>query len=411
MLKINDSRYVFPDINFYKHHPTNFKPFDIKLSKLNWTACDVAQMNKFNKWRKTTGNESADFIHSLPSEWERYLNDKVFSMNMETLNEIRFHILQGINNSDRSKLTYIHDNYTFASTVKSFEIAFRILADCLYDEEKSTWASDSEKNLIASLMLFRFWAHQVDVHKVWEFSLIDDLEKKFSDSYLNPRKGLKVEQPLPSRFQIGDKVLLNFSNGNLIKNAQVVGTYFNEGKVLYDIEVNIDSAVSPTGFANHREKYCTTVLSKIDSTFVYPLIPNDKLALIIQNLKEHFKLLLKSYTEQKGIDLAMPTNLYTTVSENRRRCKVKIPNLSRANSLGYMLGEGESEAAIKSGNFVYKYGCAIETKIYEHNILPAMTLIDFDETNQKSDPSQPSKIKLLEVPNHLVEWEPNKDIK
>ena len=114
-------------------------------------------------------------------------------MNQETLDEIRFHINQGIANSDRKKLFYIHENFTFESTIKSFEIAFRILADCLYDEEKSNWSGDSKKSLIASLLLYKFWAHQIKYSEIWKLSLIDDLKIKYLDEFVSLGSKLRAE--------------------------------------------------------------------------------------------------------------------------------------------------------------------------------------------------------------------------
>jgi hypothetical protein len=42
---------------------------------------------------------------------------------------------------------------------------------------------------------------------------------------------------LPSRYQLGDDVVLDFNDAGRVKNGKVIKVHFTESKVLYDVEI------------------------------------------------------------------------------------------------------------------------------------------------------------------------------
>ncbi len=52
------------------------------------------------------------------------------------------------------------------------------------------------------------------------------------------KKQKEVDLKLPSRFQIGDKVKLDFYGSGNVENCKVIKVHFTESKVLYDVDVN-----------------------------------------------------------------------------------------------------------------------------------------------------------------------------
>lgn len=308
MLKFNSNHYVFPDINYYKSLNNSKNPKnEIKLTKLNWDYSEGKKRGNYSKWQTETGNTYLEFVPSLPDNWNDFLNNQVFSMNQETLDEIRFHVNQGIDNSDRKKLPYIHENFTFESTTKSFEIAFRILADCLYDEEKMNWANDSKKSLVASILLYKFWAHQIKYSEVLKLSLIDKLKEKYLDEYEKTDSKLKEE-------------------------------YFK----------------------------------KYNNSFGFNFL---------EDIEKHNKQLINSYTNTDQ-NQVIKLN-YEIIDENRRRCRVKIPNVKNEYCCGQMFDKNPEET-LKNGDFQYQYGYAIETRIYPENIIEPVTIIEFDKIKPRS---------------------------
>lgn len=68
---------------------------------------------------------------------------------------------------------------------------------------------------------------------------------------------------LPSRFQIGDMVSLNFESSGVIRNARVLKIHFTEGKVLYDVEIRVENFDEEGKGSSY-----TTRLYNIDSIFL-----------------------------------------------------------------------------------------------------------------------------------------------
>lgn len=65
---------------------------------------------------------------------------------------------------------------------------------------------------------------------------------------------------LPSQFQNGDQVSLNFHDAGKVVNCEVIKVHFTDRKVLYDVEVMM----------NGDDAEVTTRLYNIDSCFVEP---------------------------------------------------------------------------------------------------------------------------------------------
>lgn len=67
---------------------------------------------------------------------------------------------------------------------------------------------------------------------------------------------------LPSRFQIGDRVQINFGKGGLLSPCNIIKVHFTESKVLYDVDVLI--------LADDEKSQSSTRIYNIDSCFVEP---------------------------------------------------------------------------------------------------------------------------------------------
>lgn len=78
------------------------------------------------------------------------------------------------------------------------------------------------------------------------------------DEFLN-------DNPLPSKFKHGDKVILNFEKSGKIKNCTVIKVHFSESKVLYDVQVGYKYVDSSNPVINGF-----TRIYNIDSCYVQP---------------------------------------------------------------------------------------------------------------------------------------------
>lgn len=66
---------------------------------------------------------------------------------------------------------------------------------------------------------------------------------------------------LPSQFQLGDYVILNFMTAGSLSGGHIVKVHFTEKKVLYDVELEMFNMES-------EGEICWTRLYNIDSVFV-----------------------------------------------------------------------------------------------------------------------------------------------
>lgn len=78
----------------------------------------------------------------------------------------------------------------------------------------------------------------------------------------NTQQSSQSVRRLPSRFQIDDKVELNFNDAGQINNCEIIKVHFSESKVLYDVEI---------AFHVEKEEFSTR-LYNVDSCFVNPAV-------------------------------------------------------------------------------------------------------------------------------------------
>lgn len=74
---------------------------------------------------------------------------------------------------------------------------------------------------------------------------------------------------LPSMFQIGDLVTLNFGSAGKVTGADIIKVHFTESKVFYDVMIVLDGPL-PTVNSDEIGKSLFTRLYNIDSCFVEP---------------------------------------------------------------------------------------------------------------------------------------------
>lgn len=76
-------------------------------------------------------------------------------------------------------------------------------------------------------------------------------------------------QELPSRFQLGNNVNINFYNAGSLTGGKIIKVHFSPGKVMYDLEILVK--LSPAG----DEHNMYTRLYNVDSVFVKHLDDKD----------------------------------------------------------------------------------------------------------------------------------------
>ena len=94
----------------------------------------------------------------------------------------------------------------------------------------------------------------------WDNKITDVLyEMEGSEDYLRGCQDfldiLREKQLLPSKYQLGDSVVINFGESGLISNCKVIKVHFTYGKTLYDVAIHDGDSI-------------VTRLYNIDSVFV-----------------------------------------------------------------------------------------------------------------------------------------------
>jgi hypothetical protein len=80
-----------------------------------------------------------------------------------------------------------------------------------------------------------------------------------------------VQQKLPSRFQIGDFVKLNFFNNAFFNNCEIIKVHFTENKVMYDVDASFEvGRLGATREYIPITEIASCRLYNIDSAFVVP---------------------------------------------------------------------------------------------------------------------------------------------
>lgn len=73
-------------------------------------------------------------------------------------------------------------------------------------------------------------------------NLINSFETLHDGEFLQGAKAfyekLKEKRYLPSKHQIGDKVIMNFYGSGRIEDCEVLKVHFTEGSVSYDLEIS-----------------------------------------------------------------------------------------------------------------------------------------------------------------------------
>jgi len=119
-----------------------------------------------------------------------------------------------------------------------------------------------KQSIDTMLVSFGNWmAKKAVAAEKWNRAYPEETQRDHCVSYsdLADWKFLTGNDPLrllPSRFQIGDSVELEFYGNGRIKNCKVIKVHFTESKVLYDVSVN------------HPAEDNYTRLYNIDSVFI-----------------------------------------------------------------------------------------------------------------------------------------------
>jgi len=172
----------FPRLKFHKESKLMadgvFKK-NVKLYKLDWEKFDDYFEKSFNDWKKECHpTKNIWYTKGLSDYYDKIISNLVFSLDYAYLNEIHRCCQQAYIERGRSRGfdTMIRDICLTPSDAYVFT-AFRLLGDCIFNEENKYWERDIGFNNIGWRgMLYKFWAPQTGRGLVWDKAKMDDLD-------------------------------------------------------------------------------------------------------------------------------------------------------------------------------------------------------------------------------------------
>jgi len=179
------SVFVFPHLTFLKD--VSFKSWSeqnktTKLYKLDWDSFDCAILKRYIEWNeKYWPGMPLPFIHKFDDYYENLLQSLKFAIPNHYLTEIRRVTQKALLewNQERHFDTCVRD-MCLGPAIKFIQVAFRLIADCTYDENTNYFFRANNKYLLDHMLMFRFWQHQTGSGNLEDHSDFDKLKSKLN---------------------------------------------------------------------------------------------------------------------------------------------------------------------------------------------------------------------------------------
>lgn len=177
--------FIFPHLVFLKD--VSFKSWSdsktTKIYKLDWDSFDEAILKRHIA-RKANCWPSTEFklVQKFDSYYETLLHSLRFAIPNDYLTEIRrmTQMALSVCGTSRTFDTDIRE-MCLGPAIECIKVAFKLIADCAYDESTNYFLRVNNKYLLAPMLLFRFWQHQTGSGVVADHSGFDKLESKYKE--------------------------------------------------------------------------------------------------------------------------------------------------------------------------------------------------------------------------------------
>lgn len=159
--------FKFPHLAYYKsaslvrseqsHNKSSKSGRPIQLFKLDWGTFELAPI--------------------LPKQYDEVISNLVFSLDEKYLHEIHHSTRMAFIERSRHRGfdTAIRD-ICLAPVDTYIYVAFRLICDCVFDEEKKYWREhDWVRTIAHHAMLLKFWHRQTGAGLLWEKAQMDRL--------------------------------------------------------------------------------------------------------------------------------------------------------------------------------------------------------------------------------------------
>lgn len=182
-------------------HPE--RPFTGKLFKLDWSKCDNEKYqhvkNHLHSWvndKEEEKNQLKKFPGIVPKELKNFLDNSKFLISSEYLTQIRANTLQAYNSLLSIHITgdTMIREYCLKPVNINIQVAFFLIADCLFDEGTNYFDRNYSIHLITSMLLWRYWSFHTGRGLLREKCLIDELEESLNYLDKDPKRKKQYEK-------------------------------------------------------------------------------------------------------------------------------------------------------------------------------------------------------------------------
>jgi hypothetical protein len=173
MYKVID-RPILPKLVFVEN--TKFKE-KTSLFKLDWTYKEKILAREHLEWLEENWPDSKrTYVEAFPAEYRKWLDEKVFAISVDYLDEIRHESQLGMEewNRNRGFDTVIREG-CLNPAISHFRTAFYLLADCCYDQKLKKW--DHNRYVLLPALLYRFWVGETGIGLIADFAEVSKLKR------------------------------------------------------------------------------------------------------------------------------------------------------------------------------------------------------------------------------------------
>lgn len=138
------------------------------IYKLDWGPVDERKAKSYN---------FGDFPGTLPKTYDDWVKNFLFAIPTNYLDQINYSVRQAVFewNAELRFDTMIRE-ICLSPAISHIQVAFKLIADCLYDKETNYFYRNPDKKVAPHAMLYKFWAFQTGEGLIREHSAFNRIE-------------------------------------------------------------------------------------------------------------------------------------------------------------------------------------------------------------------------------------------
>lgn len=182
-----------------------FKSFN--RFKLDWDHIDKFKADQYQSWRTKHWPEQLKHIgdkcpQALPGKYHDIVRSLTFALSGSYHREIKhFAQLYLLERLRERKFDTVIRDMCLETAAAAINCAFKLLADCLYDEKTKGWLREDvkgdnvyTKSLARHLLMYEFWSGSVGRGLVWDHAEMPKLLCQFEDQALYGQALREIEE-------------------------------------------------------------------------------------------------------------------------------------------------------------------------------------------------------------------------